>query len=142
MGKRSTSRKIAMQALYQIDVAKIPYDEAFRNIISEQEFIDETKSYAHKLLKGVIDNISEIDLEVSKYSKKWPLDRMSIVDRNIIRLAVYELMFEKKTPVAVIVDEAVELAKKYSSEEAKSFINGILSAIVKNNGKIKVCSQE
>ncbi len=120
-----------MQALYQMDISKVTLDEAFESVSCDDEFTAETKQFALNLLNGVVENKESIDTLMSQYSKDWPIDRMSFVDKNIIRLAIYELLNEKDTPKAVIANEAVELAKKYSSDDGTSFINGILGSVIK-----------
>ncbi len=127
MAKRSTARKIAMQTLYQIDIAKIPFDEAFQNVISEEKFSDETINYAKKLVKSTLDNIDAIDNKIKIASKNWALNRMGFVDRNILRLAVCEIECLKENQIPVIINEAIELSKKFSGKDAQKFINGVLS---------------
>jgi len=129
MSKRSTSRRLAMQALYQMDISGISEDKALENVFEEDEFKKETREYSSRLVRGVTENIAEIDKKINEKSIGWPVSRMGVVDKNILRLAVYELAFLKENPFAVVIDEAVELAKKYSSEDAKKFINGVLSSM-------------
>ena len=130
MGKRSTSRRLAMQALYQTECARISIKEALDNIFEEEPYIKETKDFSLKLADGTWEQKEEIDKIIKKYSKEWKLERMGGVDRNILRLAIFELM-NKETPAQVVINEAVELAKKYSTIEAAKFINGILGAYLK-----------
>jgi len=131
MGKRSTSRRIAMQALYQAECARISIKEALDNIFEEEHYIKDTKDFSRSLACGTFERKEEIDKLIKKYSKEWKLERMGGVDRNILRLAIYELMI-KETPAQVVINEAVELAKKYSTIEAAKFINGILGAYLKD----------
>lgn len=128
MAKRSTSRRLAMQILYQMDIAGVSKEEALVNAIGDEEFKPETKEYAMRLAASTLDNIKEIDKKIGERSKGWPVKRMGVVDRNILRLAICELDHVKENPFAVVVDEAVELAKKYGGEDAKKFINGVLSS--------------
>lgn len=128
MAKRSTSRRLAMQILYQIDISGVSEEEAMVNALGEEEFKPETKDYALQLVSVTLENMKEIDKNIGERSKGWPIKRMGVVDRNILRLAVCELDYIKENPFAVVVDEAVELAKKYGGEDAKKFINGILSS--------------
>jgi N utilization substance protein B len=130
MAKRSTSRRLAMQALYQIDISGISKEEALANAIGEEEFKPETKEYSLQLITCTLENMKEIDKKIGERSKNWPVKRMGVVDRNILRLAVCELDHVKENPFAVVVDEAVELAKKYGGKDAKKFINGVLSSFV------------
>lgn len=127
MGKRSTSRRLAMQSLYQADISGVPIETSLKNILENESFIPATVEFARELAGETWENIKELDRVISKLSIDWPLDRMGKVDRSILRLALQELKMGK-TPTSVVVDEAVEMAKKYSSEEAAKFINGILGA--------------
>lgn len=127
MGKRSTSRRLAMQALYQAEISGIDVDEALRNILEADEFIPETREFAEKLARAAWQEREASDQKIESLSIDWPLDRIGKVDRGILRLAFHELN-SGETPVSVVINEAVELAKKYSSEEAAKFINGILGA--------------
>jgi len=125
MGKRSTSRRLAMQALYQAEAANINIKEAIRNLFAQEKLIQETRDFSADLAEGAWGDRPEIDKIIKKYSREWKLERMGRVDRNILRLAIYEII-KGETPPQVVIDEAVELTKKYSSPEAAKFINGIL----------------
>jgi N utilization substance protein B len=131
MSKRSTSRRIAMQALFQADHAGGTIKEALETLFESEKLIKETRLFAEELAEGAWDKKEQSDKIIKQYSKDWSIERMGGVDRNIMRLALFELM-EGETPVQVVIDEAVELAKKYSSDEAAKFINGILGAYVKS----------
>ena len=121
-----------MQALYQADVSRFTIEDALDNVFEEEKLIAETKDFAGKLAKTAWKQKDEIDHLITKHSKDWRLDRMGSVDRNILRLAFSELLV-KETPHQIVVDEAVELAKKYSSPEAAKFINGILGGYLKSS---------
>lgn len=129
MGKRSTSRRLAMQALYQIEMNKSALNDVIQNVINEDNFPDKTKSYAENLVVGAVSNKENIFKYISKYSKDWPIDRLSVVDRSILILAIYELLYEKEVPSAVAINEAIELSKKYGGSNSPKFINGILGAV-------------
>ncbi|MDI6731769.1 MAG: transcription antitermination factor NusB [Candidatus Margulisbacteria bacterium] len=130
MGKRNTARRLAVQALYQADLSHEIIDQALDNIVESEDFIPETKKFASQLAKSAWDKREEIDKIISKMAIDWPLERIGKVDRAILRLSLAELAVAE-TPVSVIINEAVELAKKYSSPEAAKFINGILGAFVR-----------
>ena len=130
MGKRSTSRRIALQALYACDLNQETPQQNLADVLSTDKFIKETEDFAKELLFGTLENIKEIDKIISQYSKGWDLSRTSIVDRNILRLAIYEINYHKQAPSAVVIDEAVELAKKFGGEDSYRFINGILGNLV------------
>lgn len=132
MAKRSTSRRLAMQALYQAESAGIDINQSLKNIFSsEQELVPATVSFAEQLARAAWANRDASDQIISELAIDWPLDRIGKVDRSILRLALFELK-EKETPASVVVDEAVELAKKYSSPEAGKFINGILGTYLRS----------
>src|SRR3989339_1111546 len=125
MGKRRTSRRLSMQALYQTEVSGTDIAEAINNLFEEEDFIPETKKFARELAKAAWKERAETDETIKQLAKGWPLDRIGKVDLSILRVAIYELK-EGTTPQAIIINEAVELAKRYSTAEAAKFINGIL----------------
>jgi N utilization substance protein B len=136
MGKRSTSRRLAMQALYQAEISGINIKEAMENLFAQEKLIKETREFSADLAEGAWEDREEIDKLIKKYSREWKLERMGGVDRNILRLALYELM-EGETPPQVVINEAVELAKKYSSPEAAKFINGILGKYLDDSKNLR-----
>lgn len=131
MGKRSTSRRIALQALYQSELSGNTITEALASSMEEETFPAETMRFASELAEGVSANIKDLDAAISEHSNDWKIGRMSVVDRNILRIACYELKYFEGNPKEVVIDEAVELAKKFGGEDSGSFINGILGAVVK-----------
>ncbi len=138
MRKRTHGRELALQFLYQIDITGDNYDSALDSFLKAQsaEEIDETiKGFAVELVKGARDNSELIDSKISQYAANWQLGRMAVVDRNILRLSCFELLFRDDIPPKVSINEAVELAKKYSGPEAGKFVNAILDKInlEKNN---------
>ena len=120
-----------MQALYQKDMSETSLEDVMTNAAEDEVFTADTISFTEHIVNGVIENQKKIDETIERISKDWPMNRMSVVDKSILRSAVFELLFEKETPKAVVIDEAVELAKKYSSEKAQKFINGILGAVAR-----------
>ncbi|MBU1027342.1 MAG: transcription antitermination factor NusB [Candidatus Margulisbacteria bacterium] len=134
MGKRSTSRRVAMQAIYQADIGGFDIETAVKNIIESEKFIPETVEFAEYLARKAWEAKEESDQDITRLAIDWPLDRISKVDRSILRLAIKELRL-KETPDSVIINEAIELAKKYSGEESSRFINGILGAFVRQKDK-------
>ncbi len=130
MGKRTTGRRLAMQALYSAEISNIDALKALENITAEEKFISETLDFAQHLAEEVWKRKDEIDAIIKQYAIDWSLDRIGRVDRAVLRLAIAELIL-KETPNSVIINEAVELAKKYSSQEAAKFINGILGTYVR-----------
>jgi N utilization substance protein B len=133
MGKRSTARRLAMQALYQADISGIEIEEALQNIFEAEKFIKDTTDFASALAKQAWKNRAKSDKIIASLAIDWSLDRIGKVDRSILRLALEEIN-DKETPASVVVNEAVELAKKYSGEEAGKFINGILGTYLRSRG--------
>lgn len=129
MGKRTTARRLAMQALYQMDMGQADFDLALEAVFAEEEFIEETKEFATQLVSAVLANKQKIDEIIRQRSIGWSLDRISYIDRNILRISLYEILFTT-TPKSVVINEAVNLAKKFASEESSRFINGILGKYV------------
>jgi N utilization substance protein B len=130
MGKRSTSRRLAMQALYQAEVSRVPIEEALQSILESEDFVPETKEFARKLALNSWKKREESDQIIARLAIDWSLERLSKVDHSILRLALSEIN-SGETPASVVIDEAVELAKKYSTKEAAKFINGILGAYLR-----------
>jgi N utilization substance protein B len=119
-----------MQALYQAEISNNSIEESLKNLFEAEKFIDETVGFSEKLAKQAWIDRDGSDQIIVKLSVDWPLDRIGKVDRSILRLALSELK-SGETPQSVVINEAVELAKKYSSEEAAKFINGILGAFLR-----------
>jgi N utilization substance protein B len=129
-GKRTKARERAVQALYQIDVAATDLDEALSRFWRSFEPVEqEVMDLAEALVRGVAEHRREIDDAIEAVSSNWRLDRMARVDRNILRLATYELSHRPDVPVKVVINEAIELGKKYGSESSGAFINGVLDKI-------------
>ncbi len=124
--KRRTAREKALQALFQIDMSEADPKEAILHVLEEERGDD----YLSNLVSGVVEHKSEIDEMIKKHLEKWTIERIAPVDRNLLRLAVYELVFLKEeVPANVVIDEAIEIAKVYGDEHASRFINGVLSKI-------------
>ena len=129
MGKRRGSREFALQVLYQLDITK---QDAIRILAqSEEHFLPKegNHKFAEKIVLGVLEHHQEIDRLIEQYSENWRLDRMTIIDRNILRMALFELLYCEDIPPKVTLNEAVDLGKRYGSEDSGSFINGILDRI-------------
>jgi len=144
MAKRHTSRTLAMQTLYewdfnQFDAAQLAdLYEHNREEFSSEGFDDD--GFAQSIIDGVIKNQKEIDSLIVEYAPEWPLEQITTVDRNILRMGIYELMFTPDIPSKVAIDEAIELAKTYGGESSGKFVNGVLGAIyrkMEEEGKIK-----
>ncbi len=129
-GKRTKARERAVQALYQIDVAATDLDEALSRFWRSFEPVErEVMTLAEGLVRGVAGHRRVIDDAIEAVSTNWRLDRMAKVDRNILRLSVHELLHRPDVPVNVVIDEGIELGKKFGSESSGAFINGVLDRI-------------
>ncbi|HWR45211.1 transcription antitermination factor NusB [Sporomusa sp.] len=134
---RRKAREMAVQALFQLDFnAGVTNDEALNSVFCEREDINEnTKLYAKSLVEGTYNNLAAIDEYISELSREWKIERMAGVDRNIARMAIYEMKYSnERLQPGVAINEAVELAKTFGTEDSSRFINGILGSIVKNKG--------
>jgi N utilization substance protein B len=132
MRKRTKSREFALQVLYAVDIARDKPEEALKNFWDEhadEEITDEVRGFAEELVNGVAGNMADIDSRISRHAANWKLERMAVVDRNIMRISCFELAFRSDIPPKVSINEAVELAKKYSGSEAGKFVNAILDKI-------------
>lgn len=123
--KRRTAREKALQALFQIDVSNTEPSLAIEHVL-EGETSDD---YLNQLVLGVVEQKEEIDALISENLEKWTLDRLATVDRNLLRMAAFELKFSQDIPVNVILDEAIEIAKIFGDDQSSKFINGVLSKI-------------
>jgi transcription antitermination factor NusB len=135
MGVRRQAREAALQMLYLCDNCKFPSQEASQEYFQTLLLQSMGNDFAHQLFSGTIENIASLDTLITKYAENWELDRMAAIDRNILRLAAYEIVEMPETPINVIIDEAVEIAKKYSTLDSGKFVNGILDKL-KNSRKL------
>ena len=131
MGSRRKSREVALQLLYQIEINPLDTREILDLFWQSFEPPEEIKAFASQIVDGVRRHRDDIDSLIDGYSDHWKLERMTLIDRNILRLGVYELMYAEDVPVKVAINEAIELGKKYGSEESGAFINGVLDKIHK-----------
>ena len=131
MGTRRKSRELALQALYQGELAGQAVVLDFEEFCAHFQVNKKAIPYAKKLLDGVQGKREEINLLISRYAQNWRLERMSVIDRNILRLAVFELHYLDDVPTSVAINEAVEIAKRYSTDDSGPFINGILDALAR-----------
>lgn len=135
MRKRTESREYALQLLYKYDITALPVTELDLSWVEDKEVSAAVQDFAFGLVKGTIENIEWIDQKISSFAANWELKRMAAVDRNVLRLGAFELLYLDDIPAKVSINEAVDLAKKYSGEEAGKFVNGILDSIKKDCGK-------
>ncbi len=130
MGKRSTGRKLAMQALYQSQLRKATMDVVLSDFLEDSSYPEDTRNWANELARSTWKKRDEMDDLITKYSENWELSRINAVDRSVLRMAFYELRYTKTAP-SVVLNEAIELVKRFSTEDSPKFINGILGNYVK-----------
>jgi len=126
---RRRSRILALQALYEIDTTHHPVGTVLDQRLAEDPLPDEGEAFARELITGVMQHQAELDELIQRYAPEWPVDQMAVVDRNVLRIAIYEFFISKMTPIKVAINEAVELAKLFGSDSAPRFVNGVLGAL-------------
>ena len=128
-GVRRKARIIALQSLYEYDCAG--HDPAFSTsrLIRERALPEDAASFPHELVNGVLNNKDDIDAQIRRFAPSFPVEQLSIVDRTILRMALYEMMIGGKVPVKVAINEAVEMAKIFGNENSSKFINGVLGSV-------------
>lgn len=134
MSNRHLARTIAMQTLYQWDFNQVSKDAALQYLEeNKQEFAPafDDQGFMQSLVSSVLEKQGEIDSYITKYAPEWPLDQITLVDRNILRIGVYELVFSEEVPSKVAINEAIELAKAFGGQASGKFVNGVLGAIYK-----------
>lgn len=132
MGTRRISRELALQALYQGELAGESGLLDFEEFCAHFQVNKKAMPYASNLLQGVQEKREEINQRISRYAENWRLERMSVIDRNILRIAVFEMHYQDDVPTSVAINEAVEIAKRYSTDDSGSFINGVLDAMARD----------
>ena len=133
MGNRHKAREFSLQLLYQYDYLGTPVEEIRELFWRDIHTPDEVKAFSDRLVYGVINHQEQIDELLSQYSENWTLERMTGVDRNILRIAVYEILFCEEIPKNVTINEAVEIGKRFGSEDSGAFINGIIDKIARDH---------
>jgi N utilization substance protein B len=129
MGVRRKARTVALQVLYESDLAGHDVEAALAYILDQSGLSGEDADFARRLVGGVIQNKEQIDRYIRKFAPAWPLEQLSTVDRNILRLAIFEILLDNNVPVKVAINEAVELAKKFGSDSSSRFVNGVLGSV-------------
>lgn len=137
MQPRRRARGIAIQTLYEIDCVGHQADAVLEARLQSTPLAPDTAQFAESLVLGVMANQDEMDQLIALYAPEWPVDQMAIIDRNILRIAIYELAIDDTTPVKVAINEAVELAKLYGSDSSARFVNGVLGTLVERLREIR-----
>ena len=128
-GGRRRARILALQALYEVNSSGHDVEAVLSGVMERQKLTEETKSFVCDLVNGVIKHRESIDLHIKRFAPIWPLNQISVVDRNILRLAIFEILIDNKVPLKVAINEAVELAKVFGSDSSARFVNGVLGAV-------------
>ncbi|MCK5305632.1 MAG: transcription antitermination factor NusB [Candidatus Omnitrophica bacterium] len=131
MRKRTKAREVALKFLYQIDISKEEWSEELKEFACFNESEPEIQSFSRQLIEGTIINLKEIDEIMVRYTENWEIKRMAVIDRNVLRLAAFELLHLDDIPAKVSINEAINLAKRYGDEDSGKFVNGILDRIKK-----------
>jgi N utilization substance protein B len=140
---RKIARELAFQILFQVDVGKHKWREVLdRTLSAETELPEKTREFLTKLVQGTMEHQNEVDEAIARYAREWTVERMANTDRNILRMAMYELAYISDIPTGATVNEAVELAKRYGDLDSGKFVNGILGELIRDSEKQLVLSQK
>ena len=142
MKPRTKARALALQVLYEVDVANHPPADVFRERLEETPLSPELSEFARQIIFGIIPLTANLDSSIAKYAPEWPFDQIAAIDRNILRMACWEFTVFHDTPIKVAINEAVELAKLYGSDSAPRFVNGVLGSLAEHQHEIKQILQK
>jgi len=137
MKPRTRARSLALQVLYEVDIANHPPGEVFKSRLEEAPLTDDLAEFARQIIFGILPLTNNLDLLIARYAPEWPLDQIAAIDRNILRIALWEFAVLRETPIKVAINEAVELAKLYGSDSAPRFVNGVLGALADHQHEIQ-----
>jgi len=141
MKPRTRARALALQVLYEVDIANHPAADVFKSRLEETPLADELAEFSRQIIFGILPIAHELDQLISKYAPEWPLDQIAAIDRNILRMSLWEFAVFHETPIKVAINEAVELAKQYGSDSAPRFVNGVLGSLAEHLHEIKQITQ-
>jgi N utilization substance protein B len=136
MKPRTRARSLALQVLYEVDIANHPPGEIYKLRLEETPLPDDVAEFARQIIFGVLPITQTLDHLIAKYAPEWPLDQIAAIDRNILRMALWEFAVYGGTPLKVAINEAVELAKLFGSDSAPRFVNGVLGALAEHQSEI------
>lgn len=129
MKTRRRARRVALETLYEVDLAEHPPGEVLKRRMDDNPMESTGVQFSEQLVQGVLAHQDKMDTLIARFAPEWPLEQMAVIDRNILRLAIFEFLVSEQTPVKVAINEAVELAKTYGSDSAPRFVNGVLGAL-------------
>lgn len=136
MKPRTRARGVALQALYEIDLVNHPLEVVLEHRLEEASLDSRLGEFVYEIVNGVRPMLDKLDQFISEHAPEWPLDQVAIIDRNILRMALWEFAVNGDTPVKVAINEAVELAKTYGSDSAPRFVNGVLGSLAARENEI------
>jgi transcription antitermination protein NusB len=142
MKPRTRARSLALQVLYEVDVANHPPADIYKLRLEDNPLSDDLSDFARQIIFGVLPLTTTLDQIIAKYAPEWPLDQIAAIDRNILRMALWEFAVYHNTPIKVAINEAVELAKHFGSDSAPRFINGVLGALADHQHEIQQTIQK
>ena len=128
-GKRRKARILALQALFELDTVGHPPEVTMARLLEESPAPAEAEAFARELVQGVLDSRDRIDAVIRKTAPAWPIEQVPAIDRNILRLAIYEILIDNRVPMRAAINEAVELAKEFGGETSPKFVNGVLGSV-------------
>ena len=128
-GARRKARAIALQALYEVDSVEHQAETVLARLLAEAGLSEENNVFVRELVNGVIQSKEKIDENIQRFAPAWPIEQIPVIDRNILRLAIFEILFDNKVSVKVAINEAVELAKSFGSDNSAKFVNGVLGSV-------------
>lgn len=137
MKPRTRARSLALQVLYEVDIANHPPGDIYKLRLEDTPLSEELSEFARQIIFGVLPLTHTLDQIIAKYAPEWPLDQIAAIDRNILRMALWEFAVYHDTPIKVAINEAVELAKQYGSDSAPRFVNGVLGALADHQHEIQ-----
>ncbi|HEY95105.1 MAG TPA: transcription antitermination factor NusB [Dehalococcoidia bacterium] len=128
-GVRRKARTLALQALYEIDTSGHKADDVTGRLLAEEDLSDENEAFVRDIVSGVMVHKEKLDQSIREYAPAWPIEQLPVIDRNILRLAIFEIIIDNRVPVKVAINEAVELAKTFGADRSSKFVNGVLGSI-------------
>ena len=128
-GSRRRARAIALQTLYEVDTTRHEIEEVLNRLLAEEDLSEDNSAFVRQLVSQTVQHCEEVDHNIQRFAPAWPIDQISVIDRNILRLAISEILFDNRVIVKVAINEAVELAKKFGGENSSKFVNGVLGSI-------------
>jgi N utilization substance protein B len=142
MRARHQARHIALQALYEVDCTGHSVPEVLMQRLKQEPLPDDVRPFVYQMVNGVLQQLEALDEQIQRYAPEWPTDQMAIIDRNILRMAIFEIAVSQTAPLRVVINEAVELAKAYGGDTSPRFINGVLGSLAENVTELKAALTE